>query len=56
MHYDIISALHKSMRGGDANASIYWSMRMLEGGDNPLYIARRFIRFASEDIGLGNLI
>jgi putative ATPase len=53
-HYNIISALHKSMRGGDANASIYWLVRMLEGGENPLYIARRLIRFASEDIGLIN--
>ena len=53
-HYDIISALHKSMRGGDADASLYWLARMLEGGENPLYIARRLIRFASEDIGIAN--
>ncbi|MEI6835916.1 MAG: replication-associated recombination protein A [Candidatus Falkowbacteria bacterium] len=53
-HYNIISALHKSMRGGDANAAIYWMVRMLEAGEDPLYIARRLIRFASEDIGLAN--
>ena len=53
-HYNIISALHKSMRGGDADASLYWLARMLGGGENPLYIARRIIRFASEDIGTAN--
>ncbi len=53
-HYNVISALHKSMRGGDANASIYWLARMLEAGEDPLYIARRIVRFASEDIGLSN--
>jgi putative ATPase len=53
-HYNIISALHKSMRGGDANAALYWLGRMLEAGENPLYIARRLIRFASEDIGIAN--
>ena len=53
-HYNIISALHKSMRGSDADAAIYWLVRMLEGGEEPLYIARRLIRFASEDIGLAN--
>ena len=53
-HYNIISALHKSMRGGDANASVYWLVRMLEGGEDPIYIARRLVRFASEDIGLVN--
>ncbi len=53
-HYNIISALHKSMRGGDANAAVYWLARMLEGGEDPLYIARRLVRFASEDIGLVN--
>ncbi len=53
-HYNIISALHKSMRGGDENASLYWLARMLENGEDPLYIARRMIRFASEDIGLKN--
>jgi putative ATPase len=53
-HYNIISALHKSMRGGDADAALYWLGRMLEAGENPLYIARRLIRFASEDIGIAN--
>lgn len=53
-HYNIISALHKSMRGGDPNASVYWLARMLEGGEDPIYIARRLVRFASEDIGLAN--
>ncbi|MDD4290272.1 MAG: replication-associated recombination protein A [Patescibacteria group bacterium] len=53
-HYNIISALHKSMRGGDANASLYWLARMVEAGEDPLYIARRIVRFASEDIGLAN--
>lgn len=53
-HYNIISALHKSMRGGDANAAVYWLARMLEGGEDPVYIARRLVRFASEDIGLAN--
>ena len=51
-HYNIISALHKSMRGGEADAALYWLGRMLEAGEDPLYIARRLIRFASEDIGL----
>ncbi|MEK7158838.1 MAG: replication-associated recombination protein A, partial [Patescibacteria group bacterium] len=53
-HYNIISALHKSLRGSDANAALYWLARMLEGGEDPLYIARRLVRFASEDIGLAN--
>jgi putative ATPase len=53
-HYNLISALHKSMRGGDADAAIYYLARMLEGGEDPLYIARRVVRFASEDIGLAN--
>jgi len=53
-HYNIISALHKSMRGSDVNASLYWLSRMIEAGEEPLYIARRLIRFASEDIGLAN--
>lgn len=53
-HYNLISALHKSMRGNDANAAIYWLIRMLEGGEEPLYIARRLIRFASEDVGLAD--
>jgi putative ATPase len=53
-HYNIISALHKSLRGSDVNASLYWLGRMLEAGDNPLYVARRLVRFASEDIGLAD--
>ena len=53
-HYNIISALHKSMRGGDADAALYWLGRMIEAGEDPLYIARRLIRFASEDIGIAN--
>ncbi|XP_067418690.1 ATPase WRNIP1 [Emydura macquarii macquarii] len=53
-HYNCISALHKSMRGSDENASLYWLARMLEGGENPLYVARRLVRFASEDIGLAD--
>ncbi|KAJ2613802.1 DNA-dependent ATPase mgs1 [Coemansia sp. RSA 1365] len=53
-HYDIISALHKSVRGGDANAALYWLGRMLQGGDDPVYIARRMVRMASEDIGLAD--
>lgn len=53
-HYNVISALHKSMRGGDADASVYWLARMLEGGEDPIYIARRLVRFSSEDIGLAN--
>lgn len=53
-HYNIISALHKSMRNSDPDAAIYWLARMLEAGENPLYIARRIIRFASEDIGLAD--
>ena len=51
-HYNLISALHKSMRNSDVNASLYWLARMLEAGEDPLYIARRVVRFASEDIGL----
>jgi putative ATPase len=51
-HYNLISALHKSMRNSDADASLYWLARMLEAGEDPLYIARRVVRFASEDIGL----
>jgi len=50
-HYNLISALHKSLRGSDPDAAIYWLQRMLMGGEDPLYIARRMIRFASEDIG-----
>eukprot|EP01132_Coremiostelium_polycephalum_P007950 gene7950-9780_t len=53
-HYNLISALHKSIRGSDANAATYWITRMLEGGSDPLYIARRMIRMASEDIGLAD--
>ncbi len=53
-HHNIISALHKAMRGSDPDASLYWLTRMLGGGENPLYIARRLIRFASEDVGLAN--
>lgn len=53
-HYNMISALHKSMRNSDPDAAIYWMCRMLDGGENPLYIARRLIRFASEDIGMAD--
>lgn len=53
-HYNIISALHKSMRDCDPDASVYWMMRMIEAGEDPLYIARRLIRFAAEDIGLAD--
>jgi putative ATPase len=53
-HYDLISALHKSMRNSDPDAAVYWLARMLEAGEDPLYIARRLIRFASEDIGLAS--
>lgn len=53
-HYNLISALHKSMRNSDVDASMYWLARMLEAGEEPLYIARRVIRFASEDIGLAD--
>lgn len=53
-HYNLISALHKSMRGSDIQASIYWLYRMLEAGEDPLFIGRRLIRFASEDIGLAD--
>ena len=50
-HYNLISALHKSMRNSDPDAAVYWVARMLEAGEDPLYIARRLVRFASEDIG-----
>ncbi len=50
-HYNLISALHKSLRGGDPDAALYWLARMLASGEDPLYIARRLVRFASEDIG-----
>ncbi|MEI7616787.1 MAG: replication-associated recombination protein A, partial [Actinomycetota bacterium] len=53
-HYNIISALHKSMRGSDPDAAAYWTMRMIEGGEDPLYIIRRIVRFAAEDIGLAD--
>lgn len=53
-HYDTISALHKSLRGSDPDASLYWLARMLERGDDPLYVARRLVRFASEDVGLAS--
>jgi len=53
-HYNIISALHKSMRASDPDASVYWMSRMLDAGEDPLYIARRLIRFASEDIGIAD--
>jgi putative ATPase len=53
-HYDFISALHKSMRGSDPDASLYWLGRMVEAGEDPLYIIRRVIRFASEDIGMAD--
>lgn len=53
-HYNLISALHKSVRGSDPDAALYWFARMLEGGEEPLFIARRLIRMASEDIGLAD--
>jgi putative ATPase len=53
-HYNLISALHKSLRGSDADAALYWLARMLAAGEDPLYIARRLIRFASEDVGLAD--
>ncbi len=53
-HYNLISALHKSMRNSDPDAAVYWMMRMLEGGEDPLYIARRVLRFAAEDVGLAD--
>ncbi len=53
-HYNLISALHKSMRGSDPDAALYWLARMLEGGEDPLFVARRLIRVASEDIGLAD--
>ncbi len=53
-HYNIISALHKSMRNSDVDASIYWLARMLEAGEDPLYVARRLLRFASEDVGMAD--
>ncbi|MBQ3392633.1 MAG: replication-associated recombination protein A [Lachnospiraceae bacterium] len=53
-HYNIISALHKSMRNSDPDAAVYWLARMLEAGEDPLYVARRVIRFASEDVGMAD--
>lgn len=53
-HYNLISALHKSMRNSDPDAAIYWLCRMLDGGEDPLYIARRLVRFASEDVGMAD--
>jgi putative ATPase len=53
-HYDLISALHKSLRGSDPDAGLYWLGRMLEAGEDPLYIARRLMRFASEDVGVAD--
>ena len=53
-HYDLISALHKSLRGSDPDASLYWLGRMLEAGEDPLYIVRRLIRFATEDVGVAD--
>lgn len=53
-HYDIISALHKSLRGSDPDAALYWMGRMLEAGEDPLYVARRLVRFASEDVGMAD--
>lgn len=53
-HYNLISALHKSVRGSDCDAALYWLARMLEGGEDPLYIARRMVRMANEDIGLAD--
>ena len=53
-HYNIISALHKSIRNSDADASLYWLARMLDAGEDPMYVARRLVRFASEDVGLAD--
>lgn len=53
-HYNLISALHKSLRGSDPDAALYWTARMLVGGEDPLYIIRRLVRFASEDVGLAD--
>ncbi len=53
-HYNLISALHKSMRNSDPDAAVYWLTRMLDGGEEPLYIARRLVRFASEDVGMAD--
>ncbi|TKR27376.1 replication-associated recombination protein A [Cellulomonas hominis] len=53
-HFNLISALHKSMRGSDPDAALYWLARMLDGGEDPLYIARRLVRFANEDVGMAD--
>jgi putative ATPase len=53
-HYNLISALHKSLRGSDPQAALYWLARMLVAGEEPLYVLRRLVRFASEDIGLAD--
>ena len=53
-HFNLISALHKSLRNSDVDASLYWLARMLAAGEDPLYIARRLVRFSSEDIGLAD--
>ena len=53
-HYNLISALHKSLRGSDPDAALYWYARMLVGGEDPRYIARRLVRFAAEDVGLAD--
>ena len=50
-HYNCVSAMHKSVRGSDPSAALYWMARMLEGGETPLYVARRLVRMATEDIG-----
>ena len=53
-HFNLISALHKSLRNSDPDAALYWLARMLEAGEDPLYVARRMVRFASEDVGLAD--
>jgi putative ATPase len=53
-HYNLISALHKAVRGSDPDAALYWFARMIDGGEDPLYLARRLVRMASEDIGLAD--
>src|SRR5256885_16100099 len=53
-HFNLISALHKSIRNSDADAGLYWLARMLEAGEDPLYVARRLVRFASEDVGMAD--
>jgi len=53
-HFNVVSALHKSLRDGDPDAGVYWLARMLEAGEEPLYVARRLVRFATEDVGLAD--